>query len=305
MVETLPTKQRLGLTQALDQWPSWDTDPTLTSRPKLTRKLGNGLSNHSYLVGAQQQKFVVRLDGSEILPLKLRRDHELQAQTAAWQQGLAPRPVYQNNKAGIFISEYICDKPKLITPEGSTSTSIAQISELLINIHSLPPLPFELDLAARAMHYKALALSNYPQHSALLEDILGNLRHFVIPAREMCDQLVCCHNDLLAANRIHFNERLIAIDWEYAAMGDPYFELAAIIEGDHLSDAESTHLVACYTAKNPSFGANTGARLKLNRLIYRCIDIFWSLATAINADTTSINIQIEKLRAKIARGELN
>ncbi len=35
-----------------------------------------------------------------------------------------------------------------------------------------------------------------------------------------------CHNDLLAANFIRGGDRLWIVDWEYAGMGDPAFDLA-------------------------------------------------------------------------------
>ena len=36
---------------------------------------------------------------------------------------------------------------------------------------------------------------------------------------------VPCHNDLLAANFLHDGERLWIVDWEYAGMGDRFFDL--------------------------------------------------------------------------------
>ena len=36
---------------------------------------------------------------------------------------------------------------------------------------------------------------------------------------------VPCHNDLLAANFLHDGTRIRIVDWEYAGMGDRYFDL--------------------------------------------------------------------------------
>ena len=35
-----------------------------------------------------------------------------------------------------------------------------------------------------------------------------------------------CHNDLLTANFLDDGERLRILDWEYAGMGDRFFDLA-------------------------------------------------------------------------------
>ena len=49
----------------------------------------------------------------------------------------------------------------------------------------------------------------------LIEAALTGPEHAPVP----------CHNDLLAANFLHDGERLWIVDWEYAGMGDRYFDL--------------------------------------------------------------------------------
>src|SRR3954462_13871239 len=39
-------------------------------------------------------------------------------------------------------------------------------------------------------------------------------------------QPVPCHNDLLAGNFLRGSEQIWVVDWEYAGMGDRYFDLA-------------------------------------------------------------------------------
>jgi thiamine kinase-like enzyme len=41
-------------------------------------------------------------------------------------------------------------------------------------------------------------------------------------------QPVLCHNDLLAANLIDDGDRVWLVDWEYAGMGHPLFDLAGV-----------------------------------------------------------------------------
>ena len=47
-----------------------------------------------------------------------------------------------------------------------------------------------------------------------------------------------CHNDLLAANFIRGAEQLWIVDWEYAGMGDRYFDLANFAVNNELGEAE-------------------------------------------------------------------
>ena len=47
-----------------------------------------------------------------------------------------------------------------------------------------------------------------------------------------------CHNDLLNANFIDDGARIRIIDWEYAGMGDPFFDLGNFSINHELTDAE-------------------------------------------------------------------
>src|SRR5581483_3768020 len=56
--------------------------------------------------------------------------------------------------------------------------------------------------------------------AAILEDARGLSRR-IAPFRP-----VLCHNDLLSANLIDDGRRLWLVDWEYAGIGHPLFDLA-------------------------------------------------------------------------------
>ena len=47
-----------------------------------------------------------------------------------------------------------------------------------------------------------------------------------------------CHNDLLTANFIDDGSRIRIVDWEYAGMGDVYFDLANFAANNGLPDEE-------------------------------------------------------------------
>ena len=52
--------------------------------------------------------------------------------------------------------------------------------------------------------------------------------------------MVTCHNDLLAANFIDDGERVWIVDWEYAGMGDPFFDLANFAVNNGLDEDGET-----------------------------------------------------------------
>ena len=62
---------------------------------------------------------------------------------------------------------------------------------------------------------------------------------------------VPCHDDLLAANFIRGADRLWIVDWEYAGMGDRYFDLANFAVNNELDEATSTRRCWPTTSARP------------------------------------------------------
>ena len=55
-----------------------------------------------------------------------------------------------------------------------------------------------------------------------------------------------CHNDLLPANLIDEDDRLWLVDWEYAGMGHPLFDLASVSANAGFTEDEDVDLLAAY-----------------------------------------------------------
>jgi thiamine kinase-like enzyme len=55
-----------------------------------------------------------------------------------------------------------------------------------------------------------------------------------------------CHNDLLAANLIDAKGRLWLVDWEYAGIGNPFFDLANLSANARFADDQDRELLAAY-----------------------------------------------------------
>ena len=55
-----------------------------------------------------------------------------------------------------------------------------------------------------------------------------------------------CHNDLLNANFIDDGERIRIVDWEYAGMGDPFFDLGNFSINHELTPDQDELLLAAY-----------------------------------------------------------
>ena len=79
-----------------------------------------------------------------------------------------------------------------------------------------------------------------------------------------------CHNDLLSANFIVDGDRLWIVDWEYAGMGDPFFDLGNFAVNHELdADGEQTLLDA--------YGSEDAEALVLMRFMSDFREAMWGV----------------------------
>jgi thiamine kinase-like enzyme len=91
------------------------------------------------------------------------------------------------------------------------------------------------------------------------------------PAQQDC----FCHNDLLNANFIDDGERIWIVDWEYAGMGDPFFDLGNFAVNHQLDEPAERMLVDAYLGR-PA-GKGEYARLRLMRFMSDFREAMWGV----------------------------
>lgn len=109
-----------------------------------------------------------------------------------------------------------------------------------------------------------------------------------------------CHNDLYSNNMMYNEETgdLKIIDWEYASMNDPYYDLGTFSDSNYLTEDMDIVLTKIYHGGvMDEFGF---ARLKLNKILSDIKWGYWSLQQAINSDVDFdymnwYNIQVSPL----------
>jgi len=84
-----------------------------------------------------------------------------------------------------------------------------------------------------------------------------------------------CHNDLLNANFIDDGTRIRIVDWEYAGMGDPYFDLGNFSINHDLDADQDAVLLSAYLGEKPS--PALAARLTLMRVLSDFREAMWGV----------------------------
>ncbi|MCB1843706.1 MAG: phosphotransferase family protein, partial [Halioglobus sp.] len=206
------------LQQTLAQWRHWQCPQPLTECPEVEGPLQQGHSNPSFLVSCGQ-RFVVRLDGVDTRLNGINRQAEWRILDAAHRSGLAPHPCYFNPDLGSLVCSYLPgDAPARFDPVATAG--------LLRRIHALPAVHQRLHLAERIGRYARRLPREHAEWLAPAGQSLSRLLALTAGDRSPA---VLCHNDLLRANRLLSGGRLYALDWEYAAMGPPLYDLAVLM----------------------------------------------------------------------------
>lgn len=266
MVAALPRPVQLRLEQALAQWRHWRL-PELASAPEVECMLGNGLSNYNLLLRAGEHRLVLRLDRLDPLQHSLNRQAEWRVLQQAHAARLAPAPRWQHAELGALLCDYLPpDRP-------SPGDEIAPLATLLRNIHALPGVHLRLDLGLRLQRYERQTQVASPDRWATLRGLQPDLQRCLHAAVSADGPPRLCHNDLLRPNRLFNAGRLYALDWEYAAMGSVWFELAALLAGDDWqADAESA-LLEAWLQRRPT--AAEYRQLRRYQRVYRYLELLW------------------------------
>ncbi|WP_167854817.1 choline/ethanolamine kinase family protein [Mangrovimicrobium sediminis] len=246
---------------ALAQWRHWQCEPALTRAPELVHALSGGLSNRSYLVREGQHRFVVRLDGVDPARHCLDRHAEWQTLQCAAAAGIAPTPRYFNPQLGVLVCDYLAADP-------DQRVTLEDLAQLLRQVHALPAHAHRLNLREQVDHYERL-IRRFDLHPNTYRSLqLSMWRHFVETSEP-----VLCHNDLLPANLLRSSGRLYALDWEYAAMGDRWFDLAGCVLGQKIAPGEEADFLTVYLGRAAS--EEERLHLQRHRCLCRYIEYLW------------------------------
>ncbi len=294
MVTALPHSIQLKLEQTLAQWRRWQCEPPLSVPPQVADVLTGGASNFSIRVTSSQRKFVVRIDGVNPLAHGLNRQTEWRALQSASAAGLAPTPRYFNPDLGSLVGDYI-------QADTVEHTEPAALGRLLASIHRLPGLHARLDLSERILRYEKQLQSTDRLLTDAINTCSAQILDLLYRDRTRPSALVLCHNDLLRANRITVAGRLLAIDWEYCAMGNPWYDIAVVIVGDNLDADASRRLIEAYLHRAPD--RREMQLLAHYSCVYRYIELLWYGIVQRGAlDVTALEQRLLALRAALNAG---
>lgn len=236
-----------------------------------------GMTNKNYKVTINDDHYVLRIPGNGTEEM-ISRNNEMQNALYAHEIGVDAKLIYFNEETGIKVSRFIENAETLSPDSAKRYANMKLTTSILRKLHnSTKPMPTRFDVYNEIEKYHSLVVkygaTHYKDYEVTrervyaLQDILKTLDVKLTP----------CHNDLVAENLIKSGEdKMYLIDWEYAGMNDPMWDLAAhIIECDFSEEDEARFLNLYFEGKPEE---QYTKRVLINKIFQ---DFLWSIWTIV------------------------
>ncbi len=248
----------------LQQIPGWNiADAIITP-------LVGGITNQNYRVEIGGETFVLRIGGKGTHLLGIDRGHEHICAAIAARVGVGAEVMHFLPTEDVLVTRFIVGTG--ISPEAAVQPEILRrIVRSIRRYHNGPAFPGTFSPFETVRNYHKLALEHsvlFPQTLPQVFALMEQLEQALGPLHDPKP----CHNDLLASNFLDDGRTIWILDWEYAGMGDIFFDLGNFAVNQALNEAQCELLLRYYFGEVRSADL---AHLHLMRLASDLRESFW------------------------------
>jgi thiamine kinase-like enzyme len=211
------------------------------------RPLEGGIPTANVLVTLDGgERYVLHPDIPEAATLGIDRRVEHQASLAADAVGVGPRVEAFLEPEACLVTRYIAGTP--VAPDRMRDpATIRRVAVALRAFHNGPPLRRRFSSFEAVEMYRTTAFGRgawVPPAYAWARQLARRIQAARGPAPERP-----CHNDLLNQSFVDDGSRIRIVDWEYAGMGDVFFDLALLAVSHDFGEAEHEALLQAYAGR--------------------------------------------------------
>ncbi len=250
--------------------------------------LSGGITNHNFRIDVDGSSFVLRMGGAQTGLLGIDREVERDAARRAAEVGVGPAVERFLEPEGWLVTRFVAGRAIPIEAMREPPM-IRRVASALRRFHDADPIPGRFDAHNVVLDYHREAFARGVEiPDAYDEALLTSLR--IRELRGAQDE-VPCHNDLLNANFLDDGEIRI-VDWEYAGMGDRFFDLANFSVNHEFGDAHDHALLEAY------FGEATEERLRDLRLMKFMSDFREAMWGVLQSGISELDFDFKGYAAK-------
>lgn len=193
-----------------------------------------GTINRSFVVEQSSQWLLVKcLFDPVTLPVDRRGQFALQAKAA--KQGLAPEPIYLSDEGDMWVEQWCVAQPC----NGADDTAV--LVSALASLHKLDNIDgvaLNLPLAWQT-YLSVLPTAQRVSFASAIDEAQA------VWQQDHRQYWVCCHHDLNLAHILSAQPPIL-LDWEYAAMGNRFYDLASCVLVNQLDQQQQLALTTGY-----------------------------------------------------------
>jgi thiamine kinase-like enzyme len=256
-----------------------DLEATLGAGEGEPQPLDGGITNRNYRVRFGGSDYMVRLPGKDTALLGIDRGAERIANEAAARLGIAPDVVAAGDR--YIVTRFVAgggsiDPDALRANPAPVGRALRAFHDSGIELPARFWVPELLDDYARIVAERGGSLPpEYADTQALARRIAEALPLLGAGRPRPC------HDDLLPGNLMTTDggESVLLVDWEYAGMGHPLFDLGNVAVNNEFDDGAEDRLLAAYHGAAPTDPQR--AALKLMRLMSDAREAAWGVVQGV------------------------
>lgn len=232
-----------------------------------------GLTNRNYKVETTNENYVLRLPGEGTEELINRKDEHICTRLAN-EIDIDSELLYFENDSGIKISRYIEQAETMDTDSVRNNKNMRLIADIFKKLHnSGKTVPVIFDVFQKIEEYED-ALNKHEDNLfwSDYEVIKEQVYNLKTEMDKLDIELTVCHNDPLCENFVKSTDKMYLVDWEYAGMNDPMWDLADFFIEANFGNEEEALFYNFYFEKEPN--AQMLRRILINKVY---LDFLWSL----------------------------
>jgi len=243
--------------------------------------IAEGNTNRNWRARYRGRDAVIRLcePGTELLGIDRASEREAGRRAAAG--GYGPEVLAELPERGVLVCEWLGGG--VLPVEAVRGEALPELAAALRAFHGGSPLPAKFDVFRVAERHLALAREHgveVPAGAETAMALAGRIEAALAGHPEHAHRP--CHNDLLTTNLLYSSPptpRLRIVDWEYAGMNDPFFDLGNLAVNNEFAEEHERRLLELY------FGAPATPRrwaaLRLMRIVSDLREGAWGLAQRV------------------------
>jgi thiamine kinase-like enzyme len=238
----------------------------------IVTELTGGITNKNYKITKDGESYVLRMGGNETKYLGIDRKIEYECSLLASQIGIAPEPIAFLEPEGYIVARFISGKG-IPAEEIGTEENIKRVLDSMKAYHALDYFPGSFSPFRVAEEYAKTASSFNVKLPDKLDWYLEKSREIEKAMYREALKPRPCHNDLLNGNFIDDCTRIRILDWEYAGMGDIFFDLGNFAVQHEFNDEQDETLLKAYLGQPID---SNRAHLKLMKIMSDLREAMWA-----------------------------